>query len=91
MDTERIAGLAAEIKDQLWLMEKVSDHLQARVDDSLEVMNKLGSFRHLIRYAYGTEIELTQLQANLSSAKQLYGLIQHDIDTFLVALTATAD
>ena len=157
MDTERIAGLTAEIKGQLWLMEKVSRRLQARVndgldtpgqldsiayqihnlycsaedllkliassfenqigsggdwhrvlllrlsqpvegirpaflsDDSLEVMNKLRSFRHLIRHAYGTEIELTQLQANLSAAQQLYGLIRQDIDTFTAALTAQSD
>ena len=54
-------------------------------------MNKLRSFRHLIRHAYGTEIELTQLQANLSAAQQLTGLIQQDIDHFLAALTAQSD
>ena len=157
MDAERIAGLAAEIKGQMWLMEKVSDRLQSRVkagldtpgqldsvayqihnlycsaedllkliassfenqigaggdwhrvlllrlsqpvegmrpaflsDTSLEVMNKLRSFRHLIRHAYGAEIELTQLQANLSAAQQLYGLIRQDIDTFTAVLTAQSD
>ncbi|MGB3295100.1 MAG: hypothetical protein WBB01_19125, partial [Phormidesmis sp.] len=57
-------------------------------DTSLEVMNKLRSFRHLIRDAYGTEIELTQLQANLSAAQQLYDLIRQDIDIFLAELIA---
>ncbi|MGI8935758.1 hypothetical protein [Leptolyngbya sp. BC1307] len=164
MDTERIAGLTAEIKGQLWLMQKVSDspwerlcqRLQSRVNDgldtpgqldsvayqihnlycsaedllkliassfenqigaggdwhrvmllrlsqpvegirpaflsatSLEVMNKLRSFRHLIRHAYGTEIELTQLQANLSAAQRLYGLLQQDINIFLAQLTDTS-
>jgi hypothetical protein len=50
-------------------------------------MNKLRSFRHLIRHAYGTEIELTQLQVNLNSAQKLYELIQQDIEAFIEKLT----
>ncbi len=114
MDTERIAGLTAEIKGQMWLMEKVSDspwerlrqRLQSRVNDGLDTPGQLDSVAyqthnlycsaedllkliassfenktsaggdwHLIGHAYGTEIELTQLQANLSAAQQLYGVV----------------
>jgi hypothetical protein len=58
-------------------------------DSSLEVMNKLRSFRHLVRHAYGTDIELTQLQVNLTSAQKLYELINQDIEAFIEKLTDT--
>jgi hypothetical protein len=156
MDNEQIARLTAEMKGQLWMIEKVSARLRSRVadgldtpgqldsvayqihnlycsvedllkliassfenhvgssgdwhrvlllrlsqpvenirpallsDSSLEVMNKLRSFRHLVRHAYGTDIELTQLQVNLNSAQQLYELIKQDIDVFVEKLTDTA-
>jgi uncharacterized protein YutE (UPF0331/DUF86 family) len=155
MDSEHIARLTAEMKGQLWLIEKVSERLSSRVNDgldtpgqldsvayqihnlycsvedllkliagsfenhvgsggdwhrvlllrlsqpvenirpallsdnSLEVMNKLRSFRHLVRHAYGTDIELTQLQVNLTSAQKLYELINQDIEAFIEKLTDT--
>ncbi|MEM8503578.1 MAG: hypothetical protein AAF716_10545 [Cyanobacteria bacterium P01_D01_bin.1] len=152
MDSERLAGLAAELKGQLWLIEKVHVRLQSRIDDGLdtpgqldsvafqihnlycsiedllklvaktfennigtgrdwqrvlllwlsqpiegirpallsesswEVMDQLRSFRHLVRHAYGKDIELTQLQVNIAAAQKLYRLIEQDINTFVAEL-----
>ena len=60
-------------------------------EDSLEMMNRLLSFRHMVRHAYGTDIELTQLRSNLTAAQQLYKLIETDIEAFLSAIAITED
>lgn len=152
MDSERLAGLVAEMKGQLWLIEKVNVRLQSRIDAGLdtpgqldsvayqihnlycaiedllklvanafennigvgrdwhkvlllrlsqpiegirpallsetswEAMEQLRGFRHLVRHAYGKDIELTQLQVNITAARELYPLIAQDINTFVSEL-----
>lgn len=153
MDSEQIAGLTAEMKGQLWFIDKVDKRLKSRVEDGLDtpgqldsvayqihnlycsvedllkfvasafennigasggwhrilllrmsqpvvgirpallseesllLMDKLRSFRHLVRHAYGMEIELPQLQPNIINAVQLYPLIERDINNFLAQLS----
>ncbi|MEL6899994.1 MAG: hypothetical protein AAFP07_03510 [Cyanobacteria bacterium J06606_4] len=53
---------------------------------SLDTMNKLRGFRHLVRHAYGTDIELEQLRPNLQAAQTLYRTIAEDTDTFISQL-----
>jgi len=152
MDSERLAGLTAELKGQLWLIEKVNTRLQSRIDAGLDTpgqldsvayqihnlycsiedllklvanafennvgtgenwhkvlllrlsqpiegvrpallseaswdaMDQLRGFRYLVRHAYGKDIELTQLQVNITAAQKLYRLIEQDINTFVAEL-----
>ncbi len=152
MDSERLVSLAAELKGQLWLIEKVNTRLRSRLDDGLDTpgqldsvayqihnlycsiedllklvakafennvgtgedwhkvlllrlsqpiegirpallseatwdaMDQLRGFRHLVRHAYGRDIELTQLQVNITAAQKLYQLIEQDINAFVVKL-----
>ncbi|EDX83877.1 hypothetical protein S7335_1574 [Synechococcus sp. PCC 7335] len=155
MDSERLAGLTAELKGQLWLIEKVNVRLQSRLNAGLDtpgqldsvayqihnlycsiedllklvakafennvgtgenwhkvlllrlsqpiegirpallseaswdVLDQLRGFRHLVRHAYGKDIELTQLQVNITAAQKLYQLIEQDIHTFVAELEKT--
>lgn len=50
---------------------------------TLQLLNPLRSFRHFIRHAYGSEIELTQLQVNLDLALSVREQISQDIINFL--------
>lgn len=61
METERIAGLTAEIKGQLWLMEKVSDRLQSRVNDGLDTPGQLDSVVYQIHNLYCLAEDLLKL------------------------------
>lgn len=58
---------------------------------TLDVMNRLRNFRHMFRHAYGADIELDQLRANLVAGQKLYDLIAQDIDRFLLQLTSSED
>ncbi|MGC1309787.1 MAG: hypothetical protein WA885_21390 [Phormidesmis sp.] len=58
-------------------------------EDSLELMNKLRNFRHMVRHAYGAEIDLPQLEPNLTFAQKLYDLIRRDVDVFIAQLEAS--
>ncbi|WP_031293922.1 hypothetical protein [Leptolyngbya sp. Heron Island J] len=157
MERERLAGLTAEINGQWRLIERVSNRLQARVDEGLDTpgqldsiayqihnlycsiedllklianafenrigtssewhrvlllrlsqpvegirpaflseeafdaLNKLRSFRHMFRHAYGTEIELSQLQPNIDTALQASRSVKQDIGQFLEKLTKLAE
>ena len=157
MDSEQIAGLTAEMKGQLWFIEKVDKRLKSRVEDGLDtpgqldsvayqihnlycsvedllkfiantfennmgasggwhrilllrmsqpvagirpallseefllLMDKLRSFRHLVRHTYGMDIELAQLRPNIDNAVQLYPLIERDVNDFLAQLTEAED
>ncbi|MGD1853199.1 MAG: hypothetical protein ACFB2W_03020 [Leptolyngbyaceae cyanobacterium] len=152
MERERLAGLTAEINGQWRLIQKVSDRLQARINDGLEtpaqldsvayqihnlccsiedllkliasafenqigttgewhrvlllrlsqpvegirpaflseetfdLLNQLRSFRHMFRHAYGTDIQLRQLEPNVDIALQAAKLISQDISHFLEQL-----
>lgn len=153
MERERLAGLTAEINGQWRLIKKVSDRLQARIDEGLDtpgqldsvayqihnlycsiedllkliasafenqvgttgkwhrllllrlsqpvegirpaflseesfdLLNQLRSFRHMFRHAYGTDIQLRQLEPNVDIALQTSKLISQDISQFLEQLS----
>lgn len=153
MDDGRLAGLAAEIKGQMRLIDRVAERLQQRLVEGLQtpaqldsvayqvhniycaaedllklvahafenqigaggewhrtlllrlsqpvqgvrplliseetftVMNALRGFRHFVRHAYGADIEIAQLQANLRLAQRLPSLLAQDIQVFLNALS----
>lgn len=57
--------------------------------DSWEALDQLRGFRHVVRHAYGKDIELTQLQVNIAAAQKLYDLISQDADAFLLQITPT--
>ena len=52
-------------------------------EDSFDLLNQLRSFRHMFRHAYGTEIELSQLQSNINTALQAKHSVEQDINQFL--------
>ena len=60
-------------------------------EHSFDLLNKLRSFRHMVRHAYGTEIELPQLQPNIDLALQSSHCISQDITQFLKQLDALTD
>ena len=152
MEREQVAGLTAEVRAQMGLIERVYQRLQNRLEQGLDtpaqlesvayqihnlycavedllkliahsfenrigaggdwhrtlllrlsqpiqgvrprllsettfdVMNRLRSFRHFVRHAYGTEIELNQLTANLNLALDLLELLNKDVEHFLEQL-----
>lgn len=156
MERERLAGLTAEVNGQWRLIKKVSDRLQARVDEGLEtpaqldsvayqihniycsiedllkliasafenqigttgewhrvlllrlsqpvegirpaflseetfdLLNQLRSFRHMFRHAYGTDIQLRQLEPNVDIALQASRSVKQDITKFLENLSGLA-
>ena len=57
-------------------------------DESFDYLNQLRSFRHMFRHAYGTEIELSQLQPNINKAIQVSNSISKDIQRFLKQLNS---
>ena len=59
--------------------------------DSWEMLDQLRGFRHVVRHAYGKDIELTQLQVNVVVAQKLYDLIAQDIDVFLSQIAPLED
>ncbi|MEB3336777.1 MAG: hypothetical protein VKJ46_04890 [Leptolyngbyaceae bacterium] len=54
--------------------------------ETFRLLNILRGFRHFVRHAYGSEIELTQLQVNLNLALELPSRLWQDIQVFLDAL-----
>lgn len=52
-------------------------------EESFDLLNQLRSFRHMFRHAYGTEIELSQLQPNIDIALRAVNAISRDISSFL--------
>lgn len=50
---------------------------------TLQLLNPLRSFRHFVRHAYNSEIEITQLQVNLDLALSVRAQISQDIANFL--------
>lgn len=59
--------------------------------ESWEVLDQLRGFRHVVRHAYGKDIELTQLQVNITAGQKLYELIDKDIHAFIEALDVEKD
>ena len=64
MERERLAGLAAEIKGQWRLIEKVSERLQARVEEGLDTPAQLDSMAYQIHNLYCSIEDLLKLIAN---------------------------
>ncbi len=60
-------------------------------EESFDLLNQLRSFRHMFRHAYGTEIELSQLQPNINKALQVSNSIAQDISLFLEQLNEFAE
>lgn len=50
------------------------------------LLNSLRGFRHFFRHAYGVPIDYEQLQFNLNKARQVYPVLQRDINQFFDAL-----
>jgi uncharacterized protein YutE (UPF0331/DUF86 family) len=55
-------------------------------EELFNVMNRLRGFRHFVRHAYVTDIELTQLQANLKLAQQLARDLPEAVRAFIAQL-----
>ena len=64
MERERLAGLTAEIKGQWRLIEKVSERLQARVEEGLDTPAQLDSMAYQIHNLYCSIEDLLKLIAN---------------------------
>ena len=60
-------------------------------EESLDLLNPLRSFRHMVRHAYGTDIKLNQLEPNIEIALHITALISQDIDQFVAALRDLVD
>jgi len=55
-------------------------------EESFDLMDRLRTFRHMFRHAYGADIDKDQLRGNLATAQNLYDSIARDIDNFLLQL-----
>lgn len=64
MERERLAGLTAEIKGQWRLIEKVSERLQARVEEGLDTPAQLDSVAYQIHNLYCAIEDLLKLVAS---------------------------
>ncbi|MGB3789183.1 MAG: hypothetical protein WA949_14400 [Phormidesmis sp.] len=60
-------------------------------EESFDLMDRLRTFRHMFRHAYGADIDRDQLQGNLATAQKLYDSIAQDIDSFLQQLAESED
>jgi uncharacterized protein YutE (UPF0331/DUF86 family) len=60
-------------------------------EELFDVMNRLRGFRHFVRHAYGTDIELTQLQVNLKLASQLAKDLPDTVQAFIAQLEGSED
>ncbi len=60
-------------------------------EESFDLMDRLRTFRHMFRHAYGADIDRDQLQGNLATAQKLYDSIAQDIDSFLRQLAESED
>lgn len=57
---------------------------------SWEILDQLRGFRHVVRHAYGKEIEITQLRVNIGAAQKLYQSISKDVESFINELDESA-
>ncbi|MEM9807721.1 MAG: hypothetical protein AAF959_20845 [Cyanobacteria bacterium P01_D01_bin.56] len=64
MERERLAGLTAEIRGQWRLIERVSDRLQARIDEGLDTPGQLDSVAYQVHNLYCAIEDLLKLIAN---------------------------
>ncbi len=63
MDSERLASLTAELKGQLWLMEKVNTRLCYGLDAGLDTPGQLDSIAYQIHNLYCSVEDLLKLVA----------------------------
>ncbi|NET35866.1 MAG: hypothetical protein F6K19_28205 [Cyanothece sp. SIO1E1] len=60
-------------------------------EDLFDVMNRLRGFRHFVRHAYVTDIDPTQLQANLNLALKLAEALPKAVQVFIAQLDTSED
>ncbi|NJK30146.1 MAG: hypothetical protein HC940_08320 [Acaryochloris sp. SU_5_25] len=60
-------------------------------EDTFDLLNRLRGFRHFFRHAYDSEIEPSQLQANLQIALAVVPKLREDVENFLGQLQLGVD
>lgn len=56
-------------------------------EETFDALSRLRAFRHFVRHGYGSEIEITQLRANLELTERLHGLFPQDLQRFLAQIS----